>query len=130
MGVDVEPSVRATDEIDIHIGARVRELRKQRGMSLDTLAAKLGTVAWQQFQKYETGYNRISGSMLFRIAAVLDVHPGHFFAGLIDPKTGKPLPEMSVHSNEVMRELAIMPPDLAKTFTQFAVKVNQYGKKG
>jgi transcriptional regulator with XRE-family HTH domain len=67
-------SVRRTellaDPIDVAVGARIRLLRKMRGQSQQALADAAG-VTFQQIQKYERGANRVSASMLARIAAAL-----------------------------------------------------------
>jgi len=39
-------------------------------------------LTFQQVQKYERGFNRISSSRLFEFASVLDVPVSHFFDGL------------------------------------------------
>lgn len=68
-------------EIDTHIGQRIRERRLVMGVTQTQLADAIG-VAFQQVQKYETGKNRVSGSKLFRIAEILQVHIGYFWDGL------------------------------------------------
>ena len=55
------------DPIDVAVGARIRLLRKVRGLSQQALAEAAG-VTFQQIQKYERGANRVSASMLTRIA--------------------------------------------------------------
>ncbi|WP_395670341.1 helix-turn-helix domain-containing protein [Phenylobacterium sp.] len=66
------------DPIDIAVGARIRLLRKVRGMSQQALAEAAG-VTFQQIQKYERGANRVSASMLSRIAAALDAPVAEMF---------------------------------------------------
>lgn len=67
--------------VDVHVGARLRQLRKAAGLSQGTLAAQAG-VTFQQVQKYERGTNRISASKLFEFAQTLEVSPMVFFEGL------------------------------------------------
>jgi len=62
----------------------LRELRQQLGISQVALGEKLGVTA-QQIQKYETGANRVSASMLYAAAGVLQVRVGYFFEDLPDP---------------------------------------------
>jgi transcriptional regulator with XRE-family HTH domain len=69
--------------IDLHVGFRVRQRRKQEGMSQDTLATQLG-LTFQQIQKYERGTNRISASKLHDISIALKVSIEYFFAGYGD----------------------------------------------
>ncbi|TXI90078.1 MAG: XRE family transcriptional regulator [Cupriavidus sp.] len=72
------------DAVDVFVGGRVRALRKARGISQTALADEIGPTL-QQVQKYERGFNRISASVLYRIAGALDAVPAEFFAGLPDP---------------------------------------------
>jgi transcriptional regulator with XRE-family HTH domain len=66
------------DPIDIAVGARIRLLRKVRGLSQQALAEAAG-VTFQQIQKYERGANRVSASMLSRIAGALDAPVAEMF---------------------------------------------------
>lgn len=58
------------DPIDIGVGARIRIRRRELGVSQAALGEHLG-LTFQQVQKYERGSNRVSASMLVRIAARL-----------------------------------------------------------
>lgn len=69
------------NDIDVHVGQRVRRGRSERQMSQSDLADALG-ITFQQIQKYEKGTNRISASKLYMIAGVLKVDVGWFFHGL------------------------------------------------
>jgi transcriptional regulator with XRE-family HTH domain len=60
------------DPIDVEVGARIRARRKSLGLSQTVLAATLD-LTFQQIQKYERGANRVSASMLVRIAKRLDI---------------------------------------------------------
>lgn len=60
------------DFVDLHVGRQVRAMRKEARLSLEGLAAGL-QVTHQQLQKYETGANRMTVSMLFQIAGELRV---------------------------------------------------------
>jgi transcriptional regulator with XRE-family HTH domain len=59
------------DPIDVAVGARVRIRRRWLGLSQTELAKALG-ITFQQVQKYERGANRVSASMLVKIAAKLE----------------------------------------------------------
>ena len=63
------------DPIDVAVGHRIRVRRKWLGISQSTLADHLG-VSFQQVQKYERGANRVSASMLVKIAQKLDTSVG------------------------------------------------------
>jgi transcriptional regulator with XRE-family HTH domain len=63
------------DPIDVAVGARIRVQRRHLKISQDDLAQVLG-LTFQQVQKYERGTNRVSASMLVRIAAKLKTTVG------------------------------------------------------
>ncbi|NVJ97444.1 MAG: helix-turn-helix transcriptional regulator [Alphaproteobacteria bacterium] len=67
--------------IDASVGAQVRALRRQRGMTQTELGTVLG-LTFQQVQKYERGTNRISASKLALLAEALKVPVGLFFEGV------------------------------------------------
>ncbi|MFN3583088.1 helix-turn-helix domain-containing protein [Phenylobacterium sp.] len=66
------------DPVDVAVGARIRLLRKLKGLSQQALAEAAG-VTFQQIQKYERGANRVSASMLTRIAKTLNVPVAEMF---------------------------------------------------
>jgi len=71
------PKGRA-DEIDAHVGARLRIRRNLLGVSQEILADKLG-ITFQQLQKYEKGVNRIGASRLYKLSQLLNVPLDYFF---------------------------------------------------
>ena len=74
------------DPVDVAVGARIRLLRKVRGLSQQALAEAAG-VTFQQIQKYERGSNRVSASMLSRIARTLQSPVSEMF-GETDAASG------------------------------------------
>lgn len=64
-------TIDGPDPIDLAVGARVRVRRRWMGLTQTQLAEALG-ITFQQVQKYERGANRISASMLVKIAAKLE----------------------------------------------------------
>jgi len=66
------------DPVDVSVGARIRLFRKLRGLSQQALAESAG-VTFQQIQKYERGANRVSASMLSRIAGALNTPVSELF---------------------------------------------------
>ena len=68
--------------VDIHVGKKIRQARLVRGLTQSGVAKQLG-LSFQQLQKYETGYNRVSASKLFELSQLLDVSPSYFFEGLV-----------------------------------------------
>lgn len=69
---------RAIKKVDAHVARRLRERRKEIGMSQEELEEKL-CMPFQQVQRYETGTTRIGSSWLVQIANALDVSPTYFF---------------------------------------------------
>lgn len=72
---------REANQVDAHVGSRVRLRRQLLKMSQEKLGDELG-VTFQQVQKYERGANRIGASRLFSLSKVLDVPVNFFFEGI------------------------------------------------
>lgn len=72
------PGSRSPNDVDRHVGLKLRKLRLDAGLTLQDLAGQIG-VSHQQLQKYETGTNRLSVGMLPGIAEVLGVDIMEFF---------------------------------------------------
>lgn len=66
------------DPVDVSVGARIRVARKTQGLSQQALAKAVG-ITFQQIQKYERGANRVSASMLVKIARTLDMPVAELF---------------------------------------------------
>jgi transcriptional regulator with XRE-family HTH domain len=71
-------ATRKSGPLDAMVGARIRMLRVDRGISQIVLAERIG-VTYQQMQKYERGANRVGAGRLSQIAFVLDVSVGELF---------------------------------------------------
>lgn len=69
------------DNIDKHVGLRIRNRRTLMGLSQEKLADSVG-VTFQQVQKYERGANRVSASRLFSFSKILGVSIDYFYKGL------------------------------------------------
>lgn len=74
---------RSTDDdgphpVDVHVGRRIVEARKALEYTQTDVAREIG-VTFQQLQKYERGYNRVSASRLHHIAGFLHKPIGWFF---------------------------------------------------
>jgi transcriptional regulator with XRE-family HTH domain len=72
-----------TNEIDRHLGKRLRQRRRTLGLTQQQIAEAVG-VRFQQIQKYECGANRISAARLWLLAKALESPVGAFFDGLGD----------------------------------------------
>ncbi len=73
--------VDMTNEIDLHLGRRLRLRRRTLGLTQQQLAAAVG-VRFQQIQKYESGHSRMSAVRLWQLAGPLSVGLDYFFEGL------------------------------------------------
>ena len=78
---------RSANEIDIHVGQRLRLARILRGLSQDELGKEVG-VTFQQIQKYERGTNRVSAGRLVALAKALELEILFFFQDLDDAQAG------------------------------------------
>ncbi|MBN8520326.1 MAG: helix-turn-helix transcriptional regulator [Alphaproteobacteria bacterium] len=70
-------------DVDIVIGRNISFVRKQKNITQEELAKKLG-ITFQQIQKYENGKNRVSASNLMTISKILDVPLTCFFSEMLN----------------------------------------------
>jgi len=84
-----------TNDIDLHVGKRLRRRRRLLGLTQQTLAEQVG-IRFQQIQKYECGANRVSAARLFELSEALSVPIQYFYEGLgsHDPLNGEPDPDI------------------------------------
>jgi transcriptional regulator with XRE-family HTH domain len=71
------------NDIDLHLGKRLRRRRRLLGLTQQQLANSVG-IRFQQIQKYECGANRISAARLWQLAEALEVPVGYFYDGVAD----------------------------------------------
>jgi transcriptional regulator with XRE-family HTH domain len=86
------PGHARAQDIDRHVGARIRERRNMLRLMQEELAKLIG-VTKQQVHKYEQGINRIAAGHLHQIAQALDVEVGYFFEGVEIERTVRPNPQ-------------------------------------
>ncbi|WP_207461801.1 helix-turn-helix domain-containing protein [Azospirillum sp. SYSU D00513] len=67
--------------VDVHVGGRIRLRRTLMGITQTQLAVSVG-LTFQQVQKYEKGWNRVSASKLWQFSKALDVPISFFFDNL------------------------------------------------
>ena len=112
--------MKAADDIDAHVGSRVRLRRMTLNVSQEQLGDALG-LTFQQIQKYEKGQNRIGAGRLYRIARILSVPVEFFYEGLPVPDNTASNDETAVQHAEIQKFLAS--PDghaLSKAFLRIA----------
>jgi transcriptional regulator with XRE-family HTH domain len=112
------------DPIDVAVGSRVRMRRKELKVSQGSLGDALG-VSFQQIQKYERGTNRISASMLVRIADTLNTSVAALFSERYQTDTSLPSDAIellevftSIQSNRDRRAVIGLAKALAQGVTQ------------
>jgi transcriptional regulator with XRE-family HTH domain len=86
------PDRSRAQDIDRHIGVRMRERRIMLGLTQQQMAELIG-VTYQQAHKYEKGINRIAAGRLYTIAHALGVDVTFFFEGMNDNQELKPTPQ-------------------------------------
>jgi transcriptional regulator with XRE-family HTH domain len=72
---------------DKHVGQKIRDLRKERGLS-QTIVGKAVGLSFQQIQKYENGANRVSAGQLWLLCEFFEVPIASMFEG-VDKKMFK-----------------------------------------
>lgn len=68
-------------DIDAHIGKRLRLRRTMMGLSQDAIAKAVG-ITFQQVQKYEKGSNAMNARRLVEFARFMNVPVAYFFEGI------------------------------------------------
>ncbi len=74
---------------EVTIGKRIRETRKQKGLTQKKLGELCG-MSEAQISQYETGYRNPSYKTLYRIAEALEISKGDLIFGDSDYKFGDP----------------------------------------
>lgn len=77
------------NDIDVHLGKRLRRRRRLLGLTQQQLAGAVG-VRFQQIQKYECGANRISAARLWQLSEALEVPVGYFYDGISTRAEARP----------------------------------------
>lgn len=81
--LDVESIKGQNNEIEKHVGKKIKLFRQLRGLSQSDVAVHLG-ITFQQFQKYESGKNRIPISRLMKLAEIFGVNMTVFFENSVN----------------------------------------------
>src|SRR4051794_27400737 len=82
-------------EVDYHVGRRIRERRTMLGLTQQQVAERIG-VTYQQAHKYEIGDNRVSAGRLYQIAQGVGVEPGYFFQAPGAERAAEPSRRMTI----------------------------------
>jgi transcriptional regulator with XRE-family HTH domain len=106
------------NDIDLHLGRRLRRRRRLLGLTQQQLAATVG-IRFQQIQKYECGANRISAARLWQLSEALEIPIGYFYDGLIEVQARREreaLAAPEARSGEMMARKETM--DLIRAYYQ------------
>ncbi len=105
------------NDIDLHLGRRLRRRRRLLGLTQQQLASAVG-IRFQQIQKYECGANRISAARLWQLSEALEIPIGYFYDGLAEAQTRKEREPIvaEARSGEVMARKETM--DLIRAYYQ------------
>lgn len=103
------------NEIDIHLGRRLRRRRRLLGLTQQQLAGACG-VRFQQIQKYECGANRISAARLWQLSEALQVPIAYFYDGLSEQERSAAEAKIAEDAGEVLSRKETL--DLVRAYYQ------------
>jgi len=103
------------NDIDLHLGKRLRRRRRLLGLTQQQLAGAVG-VRFQQIQKYECGANRISAARLWQLSEALEVPIAYFYDGLSDQLRMEDLSDRTDSSGEMFARKETL--DLIRAYYQ------------
>lgn len=73
--------VMSKQDIDAHVGKKLRQRRTMMGLSQEAVAKSVG-ITFQQVQKYEKGTNAMNARRLYEFATFMNIPVAYFFEGL------------------------------------------------
>ena len=116
------------NKLDVALGLRIRQRRKALGVSQTALAEAVG-LTFQQIQKYERGFNRVSFSRLVDIAHALDCRVIDLIGDLDDANIPSPLfRQDTAHlresgAPELLAAYAAAPPALRRVLLKLVTEI-------
>jgi transcriptional regulator with XRE-family HTH domain len=105
------------NDIDLHLGKRLRRRRRLLGLTQQQLAGACG-VRFQQIQKYECGANRISAARLWQLSEALEVPIGYFYDGLSQQEAQAAANDVAEGGGEVLARKETL--DLIRAYYQLS----------
>lgn len=124
---DREPAP-GPNRLDIALGLSIRQRRKELGVSQTALAEAVG-LTFQQIQKYERGFNRVSFSRLVDIAHALHCRIVDLIGDLDDVNAPSPLFRQDVANlrepgaSELLAAYARTPPGLRRAVLKLVLEI-------
>ena len=98
------------DPIDAHAGSKLRERRELMNLNMSDLGKQLSPPkTGQQIQKYETGYNRMGFSILYKLSNILEVTPNYFAEGLDDKEQVTVKPAFPKETKSLVKHFSNIP---------------------
>jgi len=116
------------NRLDVALGLRIRQRRKALGVSQTALAEGVG-LTFQQIQKYERGFNRVSFSRLVDIAHALDCRVVDLIGDLDDANIASPLfRQDTAHlresgAPELLAAYSAAPPSLRRVILRLVTEI-------
>jgi len=116
------------NKLDVALGLRIRQRRNALGVSQTVLADAVG-LTFQQIQKYERGFNRVSFSRLVDIAHALDCRVIDLIGDLDDGAIASPLfGQDTGHlreagAPELLKAFASVTPALRRVILKLVVEI-------
>src|SRR5580658_8234298 len=115
------------NRLDVALGLRIRQRRKALSVSQTALANAIG-LTFQQIQKYERGFNRVSFSRLVMIAHALDCRVIDLIGDLdaLEQTGGAhPVPHADSDGAELRGAFAKLPSDLRRAILRLVVELSK-----
>ena len=97
-----KPRKRRANQVDLSVGARLRQARLLAGASQEDVGGAIG-VSFQAVQKYENGENRLSAGRLAAAAKYLGVPMSFFFQDDTEPQAASDTAGFSGKEIELVR---------------------------
>lgn len=127
-----ESATVTVEKLDQFVGQKIRQRRLELGLSQGNLASQIG-ITTQQWQKYETGLNRITAGRLYEIAQSLQVPITYFFPEQPDihalmSKRGRIKADKSLSNNELMLIINELGPQIRELVSEFIASSSRGGR--
>lgn len=123
------PGRARSQDVDRHIGARIRTRRIMLGLTQQQLAELIG-VTYQQAHKYEKGMNRVAAGRLYNIARALGVEISYFFEGLQTTDRFVPSPEQEMLLDLARNYLNIPDPRYREAISRACPSIGRGRERG
>ena len=126
--------IHTPNKLDVALGLRIRQRRKALGVSQTALAEAVG-LTFQQIQKYERGFNRVSFSRLVDIAHALDCRVVDLIGDLDDSNVASPLfRQDTAHlrepgAPELLAAYSASPPSLRRVILKLVSEIARDQRK-